>query len=79
MTVYTFEEKASLRRHMEELITSIEQSQSLEEMTENSVYAAGFLSSLPQDDVCTDEQAAEWGFQLQLAKDRAIRSFGNLV
>lgn len=77
MPSYTFEEKSSMRANMVQLINDVQSSQSMEEMTEHSVYAFGLLSTLPDDNVCTDEEAAEWKFQLQLAKDQATERLEN--
>ena len=74
---YTFEEKSSMRASMVQLISDVQSSKSIEEMTEHSVYAFGFLSTLPDDNVCTDEEAAEWKFQLQQAKDQATERLEN--
>lgn len=77
MPSYTFQEKSSMRAHMAELISNVESSHSIEEMAEHSAYASGFLSTLPDSNVCTDEEAAEWKLQLKLAKDQATARLGN--
>ena len=79
MSAHHLDDNASMRKHMVELIVDVENSQSVDELTEHSVYASAFLSDLPDRNVCTDEQAAEWKFQLQLAKDQATERLENLV
>lgn len=79
MSAHHLDDNASMREHIVELIGHVENSESIEELTEHSVYASAFLSDLPDRNVCTDEQAAEWKFQLQLAKDHATERLENLV
>lgn len=79
MSAHPLDDLASMREHMIELIGDVEKSQSIDELTEHDNYASAFLSDLPGRNVCTDEQAAEWKFQLQLAKDQATERLENLA
>lgn len=79
MRAHPLDDKANMREHMVQLIGDVRASRSAGELGEQSDYAAAFLSSLPGKNICTDEEAAEWKFQLQLAKDQATERLENLV
>ncbi|MCE0781866.1 hypothetical protein [Pseudomonas sp. NMI542_15] len=71
MSSYTYEEKTGMRQHAQTLISDTRRSQTNGELAEHFGYASGFLADLPEVGVCTDEEAAEWKFQLRQAKDEA--------
>ncbi|MGS8278766.1 hypothetical protein ACU7AI_12125 [Pseudomonas aeruginosa] len=78
MSSYTYEEKAGMRQHAQTLIADTRRSQTNEELAEHFEYGSGFLAYLPEVGACTDEEAAEWKFQLRQAKDEASERLVNL-
>jgi len=79
MPAHHLDDVGNMREHMVELIGDVRDSKSIDELNEHSEYATVFLTGLPDQNACTDEEAAEWKFQLKLAKDQATERLENLI